>query len=152
MKFGRLGLLLSFALASGAAAQEIAPCAPPHVFKAWNATSPSSLALGRAKDLRLELTTKFRRTPGKLPKAGTYGGMVPLIMPKSGPYLIALDVPAWIDVIEGGVPVASIDHARAEQCTGIHKIVRFPLMAGRHVLQISGSPKATARIMVVPAP
>lgn len=151
MKFRLAGLGIITFWASSALAENVSTCPPPAAFKAW--ASPSSVALvpGRSKDLSLKLTTRLNRAPGKLPKAGTYGGMVPFIVPKPGPYLIALDVPAWIDVVQSGTVVASIDHARAEQCTGIHKIVRFPLSVGRHVIQISGSPSAKARIMIVPA-
>lgn len=151
MKFGTVGMGLAAIWATGAMAQDVSPCPPPAAFKAWAKPSSSALVPGRSTDLSLKLTTKFSRTPGKLPKAGTYGAMVPLIVPKPGPYLIALDVPAWIDVVQSGTVIPSIDHERAEQCTGIHKIVRFPLAAGPHIVQISGSPNAKARIMIVPA-
>ncbi len=151
MKFGMLCGLSGLVLSSAAHAEAAATCQPPPAFKAWNAPAASALEPGRSKEIALALTTKFRRTPGKLPVAGTYGGIVPMVVPKPGAYLIALDVPAWIDVVHGGTLVPSIDHSRAEACSGIHKIVRFPLMAGPYVIQISGSPSPKARIMIVPA-
>jgi hypothetical protein len=70
---------------------------------------------------------------------------------KCGTYRVALDAPAWIDMIEDGKPIDSTAHSRGPECSGIRKIVDFSLKPGDHVLRLSKGALPTIAVLVVPA-
>lgn len=168
MKTTGLGLpCLAFALAAGATpatAQQAAPiCPAPAVLTgelapwsnpveraaAVSAPEQASLIVGEAAHLTLRPTPEVRymSTPGKPGDASSFGGMVSFSVAELGTYRIALGAGAWIDVVGSGSAVASINHSRGPDCSGIRKMVDFPLGPGRYTLQIAGS--GTPRIEVL---
>ncbi|MEA1675614.1 hypothetical protein [Nitrospirillum sp. BR 11163] len=80
----------------------------------------------------------------------TYAGTVAFTVPADGPYRIALDGGAWIDVVADGKPLLSTSHKHGPNCSGIRKVVDFGLAAGTYQLQLSNSPAATITVLVVP--
>ncbi len=71
-----------------------------------------------------------------------------------GPACIGLRLGSggWIDVLENGRAVTSSAHGHGADCSGMVKIVDFPLKAGEHILQIEGSKEDTVGILVVRLP
>ncbi|MFW7268003.1 hypothetical protein ACMAUO_08510 [Gluconacetobacter sp. Hr-1-5] len=80
------------------------------------------------------------------------GGMVAFDAPKAGTYRVMLNARAWLDVVRDGAAIGSTHHEHGPACSGIGKMVDFPLPAGRAVIQLSGSGKPEIEIMVVPVP
>lgn len=93
---------------------------------------------------------QFAAAPGKGAKEG-HGGLFGLSLKAAARIGIALSGPAWVDVVTGTTPVASIEHGHGPDCSGIRKIVWFDLPAGRHIIQIVGSKDASIRIMTADA-
>ncbi|ABE63535.1 hypothetical protein Nham_2757 [Nitrobacter hamburgensis X14] len=58
---------------------------------------------------------------------------------EAGTYRVALDSAAWIDLVRGRQAVISIAHGHGPACTGIRKIVDFPLAPGLYTLQIAAN-------------
>lgn len=157
-----LGLVV---LATPAMAQdEGAACppggaAPPAELAGWRAPAaalaPSApLVLGTAGDLALRSETEVQlvAAPGKASAAGSHAALAPLVIAAPGLYRAALGGPAWVDIVVNGKAAASVAHAHGPACTGIRKMVDFRLPAGRHLVQIAGSPAATIKLMVVRLP
>lgn len=80
------------------------------------------------------------------------GGMVAFDAPRAGTYRVMLNARAWLDLVRDGAAVGSTHHERGPACSGIGKMVDFPLPAGRAIIQLSGSGKPEIEIMVVPVP
>lgn len=93
---------------------------------------------------------QFATTPGKGAKEG-HGGLFGLSLKATARIGIALSGPAWVDVVTGTTPVASVEHGHGPDCSDIRKIVWFDLPAGRHIIQIAGSKDASIRIMAADA-
>lgn len=155
----------TIALGSTAAqAQELAAeCTPPRApvgeLAPWTAptemTSAARVAqageapvrVGQAVELGLRPVSAVRY-PLAAEKVGGQGGLAEVTIETAGTYAIALGSAAWIDVIVDGKPIASTAHGHGEPCTGIRKIVEFPLPAGRHVIALSGSAEPRVRLLV----
>ncbi|GBH31107.1 hypothetical protein [Sphingobium xenophagum] len=93
---------------------------------------------------------QFAVPPGKGAKDG-HGGLFTLSLKQAARVGIALDGPAWVDVITGTQAIASVEHGHGPDCSGIRKIVWFDLPAGRHLVQIAGSKAADVRVMAADA-
>jgi len=93
---------------------------------------------------------QFATPPGKGAKEG-HGGLFTLSLKQGARVGIALDGPAWVDVVTGAEAVASVEHGHGPACSGIRKIVWFDLPTGRHLVQIAGSKAATVRVMAADA-
>jgi hypothetical protein len=62
---------------------------------------------------------------------------------------IALDQPAWIDVVADGQAIASSDYQGRTGCRAPHKLVQFSLPAGKDLLiQLSGTPETRVRLTI----
>jgi len=103
---------------------------------------------GQAIDLGLHPIAAVRY-PAAAEKVGGQGGLVEVTIEAAGTYAVALGSAAWVDVIVDGKPIPSTAHGHGELCTGIRKIVEFPLPAGRHVIALSGSAEPRIRLLVV---
>ncbi|MET0271252.1 MAG: homogentisate 1,2-dioxygenase [Sphingomonas sp.] len=86
--------------------------------------------------------------PGKAGEPTGHGGLFAFTVPTAGRYRVALGSGGWIDVVSGGMPVASAAHAHGPACTDVRKMVDFDLRPGRHLLQIAGGGSATLPLMV----
>jgi hypothetical protein len=135
----------------------------PADLKAWGltavpvtaATAPGTLpTLTPGTPARVTLAAKEGVTlvvaPPKPAGEKTYAGTVAFTVPAAGPYRIALDGGAWIDVVADGKSLDSTSHKHGPNCSGIHKVVDFGLAAGSYQLQLSNSPAATVTVLVVP--
>ena len=92
----------------------------------------------------------FEAPPERAPSepASSYGSVVRLVGLDSGVYEISLSEAAWIDVIQNGAFAKSEDHSSGPGCA-IRKAVRFRLVAGEAVLQLSGAEAASIGVVVM---
>jgi hypothetical protein len=91
----------------------------------------------------------FVAPPERASKAGTFGGVLEIAIPKAGAYDVTLSAEAWVDVVQNGAIVKSADFSGQKNCPGVRKSVRFNLAAGDAKLQISNA--EAAKIDVAPA-
>lgn len=103
--------------------------------------------------LKGQAEVKLVAPPGKKsPSDAAYAGLARLIVDTGGPYRIALDQSAWVDVMANGSVLRAEAFQGRPGCNAPHKIVEFVLPAGTPVtLQISGS-APTVRIAVTRSP
>lgn len=153
-------LLLAAAPAADPACAGPAPLAEP--WTSWTQSGQAragaqidgapALILGKpvAATLIPVAYVQFVSTPIKGAKEGQ-GGLFTLALKSPARVGIALDGPAWVDVVTGTIAVASVDHGHGPDCSGIRKIVWFDLAAGRHVVQIAGAKAGMVRIMAADA-
>lgn len=106
----------------------------------------AALTLAKTADVRYPIQ------PEKPGGSVSHGGLVGFTIKEAGTYRVALGSAAWIDLIEGGKPVESIAHGHGPDCSGIRKMVDFPLKPGRHLLQLSANPTADMTVMVARLP
>ncbi|MBB5698169.1 hypothetical protein [Sphingomonas yantingensis] len=133
----------------------------PAALSAWGQGAPVSaaadanaptIAIGTPVEVALHPAAhlKLPAPPQKAAAADSHGGLVAFDTARAGKVRVALSAPAWIELVSGGKAVASIGHGHGPRCSGMRKIVDFELPAGRHLIQLSGSPDASVRLMVVP--
>lgn len=137
-----------------AAAAAVPQCAAldqelPKELSAWAKPSPANATLVPGSAYILPL----RPSPvpeGKAAKVGTFGGFVPLKISRPGSYGVALGDRGWIDLTRGKEPaLKSTSHGHGPPCSTIRKIVNFDLKPGNYMLQISESPVASVRVLVI---
>lgn len=169
-------ILLMVAVATSVAAQTPTPvpveicrgAAPalPTELAAWKtrlkataAVEPAGLATarltsGKAIDAQLSPGAKvhFGDGPSRAKDVGDHAGLFAFSVDQPGSYRVALGSGGWVDVLEDGKAVASSAHGHGPDCSGIVKMVDFPLKAGEHILQIEGSKEATVGLLVVRLP
>lgn len=80
------------------------------------------------------------------------GGMLALTVAQAGRYAVALDSGAWVDVLRGKEPVISTAHGHGPACSGIAKMVTFPLTPGHYILQLAASGAPQVTVLVAPLP
>lgn len=133
----------------------------PAALSAWGQGTPVSaaadanaptIAVGKPVEVALHPAAhlKLPAPPAKAAAADSHGGLVAFAMPRAGKVRVALSAGAWIELVSGGKAVASTEHGHGPRCSGMRKIVDFDLPAGHHLIQLSGSPEASVRLMVVP--
>jgi hypothetical protein len=81
---------------------------------------------------------------------GGTAAIIEIAVPTARTYSIALSDGAWIDVVQGGKPLAAVGHEHGATCTGIRKIVKFTLGAGQVQLRLSGIKAATIGVLIAP--
>lgn len=172
MTAGLAMLAASTMLPAGAIAQAPAPScpadpvAPPAEMAAWSARTVASaaatpaglkramLAPGAAIDAALVRTAgiSYAVRPEKPGGSVSYGGMFQFDVKQPGTYRVALGSGAWIDILKGKTAIASSAHGHGPDCTGIRKMVDFPLEPGRYVLQIAahGAPSLPVMLLRLP--
>jgi hypothetical protein len=134
---------------------ELAPWANPLALTAGaDARDQPALAVGRAADLML-LPTPQVHYPLRPEKPGgsiSYGGLVGITVTRPGTYRIALSSGAWIDLVRDGKAATSTAHGHGPACTGVRKMVDFPLTPGRYTLQIGANGQARMTVLVARLP
>jgi hypothetical protein len=117
-------------------------------------TSRAILPIGQAARLKLLQTTDVRYPlrPAKPSVAASYGGMVEIDVQEAGTYRVALGSAAWIDLVHDRQAVTSSAHSHGPDCTGIRKIVDFPLAPGRYTLQVSANGEPQTTLLVAHRP
>ncbi len=168
-----LACALVTSLAAGVAcAAEADPACPaeaarlPPPLAGWSASQPivaasapgqlgrATLALGRAADAQLTPTDRlaYAARPGKPSDRASFGGMLRVTIARAGTYRVALGNAAWVDLVGGGVALASVAHGHGPACSGIRKVVDFAVKPGAYTVQIAASDAPVTRVMVVPLP
>jgi hypothetical protein len=151
---------MSAACAPGAAATlplELAPWASPQPL--ISAANPGDLAKapltpGHAVTATLHPTPKiaFLTQPEKPVSAAAQGGLFQVQITQAATYRLAIGSGAWIDVLKDRAPVMSSAHAHGPACSGVGKMVDFPLQPGAYVVQISGNPGPTLTLLLARLP
>jgi hypothetical protein len=169
--------LLSALLAGSAAAQAAHPntvpkedcparVAPPPAMAGWTRPSPLPAARSEADLAKATLTlgqaitagfapvqaVTYRVPPEKADGPQVYGGLYRLQVTEAGTYRIASSAAPWMDVFIGTAPVKSAAFGHGPACTGIGKMVDFPLQPGVYLVQFSESLTPDPEIMVVRTP
>ncbi len=162
-----LGSLLSRPTAAQTAPPDCRPAEPmPPELGAWPDRAPLAAAadramlggavlpVGRAVDASLHRTpdVNFVSLPEQPGGSVSFGGMFTVEVVEAGSYRVAIGSAAWIDVLVDGAAVLSTAHGRGPGCSGIRKMVTFPLPAGRHVLQLSANAERTLPLLVARVP
>jgi len=113
-----------------------------------------ALAVGQAADVTLLPTPKVRYPlrPEKPGGSVSYGGLIGVDVKDAGTYRVALSSGAWIDLIRDGKAVISVAHGHGPACTGVRKMVDFPLTPGRYTLQLGANGEAQMKVLVVRLP
>jgi hypothetical protein len=106
-------------------------------------------AIGKATAVTLErLNVPPAVTGGRPPKLGTYQGHYRLTVAKAGNYRVALSQGAWISLGQAAGEVESTKHGHGPTCSGIAKIVTFPLKPGTYHLDLSEAKAAAITVAV----
>lgn len=118
-----------------------------------NRASAPALSPGTTAELSLHPSDHIEliAPPQRTSAGSSNAGYAAVEITKPGIYRVALSDRAWIEVLKDGKPIASTAHGHGPRCSGMRKIVDFELAGGRHLLQISGNPTATIRVMVTAA-
>jgi hypothetical protein len=120
------------------------------------AADAPELVLGRlySLELRAEPEVSFAAPPGRrTPTEAAYAGLAQLRVPAGGPYRIAIDQAAWVDVLVNGTPIQARGFQGRRGCSAPHKIVEFELPAATPlVLQFSGGVTPAVLVTVTAAP
>ena len=123
--------------------------------KTIEAASGTLLKIGEAADLALSPTPEvsYGLRPERPGGSVSHGGMATIAVETEGTYRVAIDSPAWLDVVADGKSLESVGHGHGPDCSGIRKMVDFKLTPGRYLLQIvgNGSPKLRVLVTSVPA-
>ena len=115
----------------------------------------AALPLGQAVKVRLLQTpaVTYPMRPAKPGGSVSYGGLLQLTVKDHGSYRVALDSPAWIDLVSASnAPVDSFGHGHGPACTGVRKMVDFVLEPGVYTLEVSASGCADGEVMVLRLP
>ncbi|MEN3951726.1 homogentisate 1,2-dioxygenase [Iodidimonas sp. SYSU 1G8] len=169
MRHGLLYTVLGLALALAQTAAAMPDCTGksseiPAELSAWNmrtavAAAPAASAapevtLGGAADVALakDSSIAYAAAPGKAGAADSHGGLLALDVTDAGTYQVALGGKAWVDVIRDGRAIPSTTHGHGPDCSGIAKIVDFPLEPGRYLVQIAGSASPAITLLVLRRP
>lgn len=157
------GLSATAAWAEEATPECAAPAAPKGELAPWSQPVPltsanydtqlpeAQMRVGQAVELTLHPVgaVRFPVAPGK---PGGNGGLAELTIAEAGTYRVALGTGAWIDLVQDGKAVESTAHGHGEACTGIRKVVEFPLTPGRYVLAISANLDMRTQVLVAKKP
>jgi len=95
-------------------------------------------------------TFKFPIAPERPPKPGTHAAALSLTIAKASVYQVTLSDAGWIDAVQSGVVIRSSGFSEQKACASVRKSVRFDLVAGAAILQLSNIEAPTADIAVVP--
>ncbi|WP_291055173.1 hypothetical protein [Hyphomonas sp.] len=134
-----------------------APVMAEGVLAPWNspaALSGTQLTIGQAARLTLLPTPEVRYAvpPERPADDASFGGVFTLTVSAPGTYRVALGSRGWIDVVSAGSTITSTAHGHGPECTGIRKMVDFPLAPGTYTIQIAGSPEPDAAVLVARLP
>ena len=98
-------------------------------------------------------TIRFVHAPSEqMPKQYVYSGMASFHVPKDGNYSVMIGEANWIDVIQNGQAIKSLEMRGRVPCIKYGKKIEFPLRAGEAVVQFFGAPYETVDVLIAPAP
>ncbi len=110
---------------------------------------------GSAVDAQLVSTSAitYPVRPEKPGGSVSFGGLFAFTVAQPGTYRIGIGSGAWIDVVgPDGAVVESTAHGHGPECSGISKMVDFPLEAGSYILQIAANGENRLPVMVARLP
>ena len=82
-----------------------------------------------------------------------FSGLLAVEVPQAGTWRVSASTPVWIDIVDNDRLVPSSGFEMQDGCPLIHKVVEFPLQAGRRYwLQLSGNPASMLRVMLTRRP
>jgi hypothetical protein len=101
-----------------------------------------ALKTGKAYTIALApaISVRLERQSRRIPKPGTWAGLAALDIAARGKVTIALSSAAYIDLVRGGVTLASVAHQRTGACPTMHKTVTFDVVPGRYLVQLTDAP------------
>lgn len=111
-------------------------------------------AIGQAAALSLvpEGSVAYTVKPARPPKVDpSFGAELTLTAPIGGVVQVSLSDDAWIDVVQNGKTLRSIDFSGKPGCPGVRKSVRFAVAPGPLVLAISDAAEASLKLVVMSA-
>jgi len=166
-----VGIALMTPLSDARAQQDAQGCAagpatmPPEL-AGWSSRRPivaasnasglraATLGIGSAADAALKSTSEvsYVMRPEKPGGSVSYGCLFAFTVDQPGIYRVALGSGAWIDVLRGKNVVASTAHGHGPDCSGIRKMVDFPLTPGRYTLQIAANGEPAVSLMIARLP
>jgi hypothetical protein len=154
--------LIGLALPAATAAQTAPPaCAAPvmaeGVLAPWNNPAKFTagpLTPGQAARVALKpaFAVDFVVPPGRKSDDPSFGAVYTLTITEPGTYRVALATAGWIDVAGKDGVIASTAHGHGPECTGIRKMVDFPLTPGAYSVQIAANPVRHTTLLVVRLP
>jgi hypothetical protein len=112
-----------------------------------------SVALGQRVTLTLAKTDtiKFAHAPTEqMPKQYVYSGMISFHVPKDGAYSVMISEANWIDVVQNGQSIQSLDMRGRVPCAKYGKKIDFPLKSGEAIVQFFGAPYETVDVLIAP--
>ncbi|MFZ7096136.1 hypothetical protein ACOPJQ_05300 [Luteimonas dalianensis] len=90
--------------------------------------------------------------PGRAHSGDAAAGLLVFQVPEDGRYRVSLTTGHWVDVIDGGQVVSSLDHHGQRGCPLLRKVVEFDLAGGHDLLlQIVGGAGSETGLLVTPA-
>lgn len=107
---------------------------------------PQTVTLG----LTSPADAKLPSPPERAPKPDTFAGFTTLSIPANGLYSVTLSAAAWIDVLQNGSFLKPKAFSGVQGCDGIRKTVKFDLVAGTTIIQVSGVPESVIKIAIMP--
>lgn len=112
------------------------------------------LTAGAAVDAKLRAAADVRyvTSPQKPARAGGHGGLFSFEVSQPGTYRVAMNGAGWIDILNGGRPSSTSAHGHGPACSGIRKMIDFPLNRGRYVVQVMGNPDPAVALLIVRLP
>lgn len=131
-----------------------APVPVPADWAGWEspveAPENGAISAGKAWNFTLAPVAEVTLTgfDGKELPEGSMGAVLTFIAPQDGTYLITVGDPMWIDVIGPDGVVESSAHGHGPDCSGIGKIVHFPLKAGTYRVELSAAQVGASRLMI----
>ncbi len=125
---------------------------PRKIVAAASTDAPPTLEARQLYEVALTEQSKVRfGEPPTKPTVneGSYAGMVRIAASSAKTIRIALNEPAWIDVLDGRRNLDSSRHAGSHNCKLVRKSVEFSVEPGHAlIVQLSGSTEKSLRIAV----
>lgn len=134
---------------------ELAPWSSPRPLSAGTgARGAPGLAIGQAASVTLRPTPQVRYAlrPEKPGGSVSYGGLIDVQVAETGTYRVALSSGAWIDLVKDGKSVTSTAHGHGPACSGVRKMVDFPLQPGHYTLQLGANGAPDIKVLVARLP
>lgn len=88
-------------------------------------------------------TSEVTRTGG--------AALVPFEVSEDATYHVAISDRAWVDVAAGNSLIKSSAHMHGPACSGIAKVVDFPLKRGRYALHLTGISAPSVKVLIARA-
>jgi hypothetical protein len=145
-----LALLLGQAAPGAQPRCETVRVAMPASLAGWSQTASAPM-IGKAFTVPAAAPSTIRGLRlGEVTRPGG-AALVPFEVDEEATYRIALSTRAWVDVVAGNDLIKSSAHAHGPACTGIAKVVDFPLKRGRYALHLTGISGSSVKVLIARA-